>query len=48
MHKKIPLLLLLSTSLVIYADHHAIKGDQSKKETKKLEMEKRGMWKPED
>lgn len=48
MHKKIPLLLLLSTSLVISADHHAMKGDQSKKETKKLEMEKRGMWKPED
>ena len=42
MHKKISLLLLLSTSLVISADHHAMKGDQSKKETKKLEMEKRG------
>ena len=48
MHKKISLLLLLSTSLVISADHHAMKSDQSKKETKKLEMEKRGMWKPED
>ena len=48
MHKKIPLLLLLSISFVISADHHAMKGNQSKKETKKLEMEKRGMWKPED
>ena len=48
MHKKIPLLLLLSTSLVISADHHAMKGDQSKKERKKIEMEKRGMWIPED
>jgi len=59
MHKKIPLLLLLSTSLVISADHHAMKGDKSKKEMKKMEMmkkkdhmkkemEKRGMWKPED
>ena len=48
MHKKIPLLLLLSTSLIISADHHAMKGNQSKKETKKIEMEKRGMWKPED
>ena len=48
MHKKIPLLLLISTSLIISADHHAMKGDQSKKETRKLEMEKRGMWKSED
>ena len=48
MHKKIPLLLLLSTSLVISADHHVLKGDKSNKEMKKLEMEKRGMWKPED
>lgn len=52
MHKKISLLLLLSTSLVISADHHALKGDKSNKETKKMEMEmemeKRGMWKPED
>ena len=48
MHKKISLLLLLSTSLVISADHHALKGDKSNKETKKMKMEKRGMWKPED
>ena len=48
MYKKIPLLLLLSTSLVISADHHVLKGDKSNKEMKKLEMEKRGMWKPED
>ena len=48
MHKKIPLLLLLSTSLVISADHHPLKDDKSNKETKKMEMEKRGMWKPED
>ena len=48
MHKKISLLLLLSTSLVISADHHPLKGDKSNKETKKMEMEKRGMWKPED
>ena len=48
MRKKISLLLLLSTSLVISADHHALKGDKSNKETKKMEMEKRGMWKPED
>ena len=48
MHKKISLLLLLSTSLVISADHHALKDDKSNKETKKMEMEKRGMWKPED
>ena len=48
MHKKISLLLLLSTSLVISADHHALKGDKSNKETKTMEMEKRGMWKPED
>tara|TARA_B100001142_G_scaffold59756_1_gene58680 strand:+ start:106 stop:486 length:381 start_codon:yes stop_codon:yes gene_type:complete len=48
MHKKISLLLLLSTSLVISADHHALKGDKSNKEKKKMEMEKRGMWKPED
>ena len=33
MHKKISLLLLLSTSLVISADHHALKGDKSNKET---------------
>ena len=48
MHKKISLLLLLSTSLVISADHHPLKDDKSNKETKKMEMEKRGMWKPED
>ena len=48
MRKKISLLLLLSTSLVISADHHPLKDDKSNKETKKLEMEKRGMWKPED
>lgn len=59
MHKKIPLLLLLSTSLVISADHHAMEGDKSKKEMKKMEMvkkkdhmkkemERKGMWKPED
>ena len=48
MHKKISLLLLLSTSLVISADHHALKGDKSNKETKKMKMENRGMWKPED
>ena len=48
MHKKISLLLLLSTSLVISADHHPLKDDNSNKETKKMEMEKRGMWKPED
>jgi len=48
MHKKISLLLLLSTSLVISADHHVLKGDKSNKEMKKLEMEKRGMWKAED
>ena len=48
MHKKIYLLLLLSTSLVISADHHPLKDDKSNKETKKMEMEKRGMWKPED
>ena len=48
MHKKISLLLLLSTSLVISADHHALKDDKSNKKTKKMEMEKRGMWKPED
>ena len=48
MRKKISLLLLLSTSLVISADHHALKGDKSNKETKKMKMENRGMWKPED
>ena len=48
MHKKISLLLLLSTSLVISADHHPLKDDKSNKETKKMEMEKKGMWKPED
>ena len=48
MHKKISLLLLLSTSLVISADHHPLNDDKSNKETKKMEMEKRGMWKPED
>jgi hypothetical protein len=53
MHKKIPLLLLLSTSLLISADHHAMEGDKSKKEMKKKdhmkkEMERKGMWKPED
>ena len=48
MHKKISLLLLLSTSLVISADHHPLKDDKSNKKTKKMEMEKRGMWKPED
>ena len=52
MHKKISLLLLLSTSLVISADHHPLKDDKSNKETKKMEMEmemeKRGMWKAED
>lgn len=48
MRKKISLLLLLSTSLVISADHHPLKDDKSNKETKKMEMEKRGMWKPED
>ena len=34
--------------MVISADHHAIKGDKSNKETQKMEMEKKGMWKPED
>ena len=58
MYKKISLLLFLSTSLVIAADHHGVKGDKSKKEMKKMEMskkehmkkemERRGMWKPED
>lgn len=48
MRKKISLLLLLSTSLVISADHHPLNDDKSNKETKKMEMEKRGMWKPED
>ena len=48
MRKKISLLLLLSTSLVISADHHPLKDDKSNKETKKMEMEKRGMWKAED
>ena len=48
MRKKISLLLLLSTSLVISADHHPLNVDKSNKETKKMEMEKRGMWKPED
>ena len=48
MRKKISLLLLLSTSLVISADHHSLNDDKSNKETKKMEMEKRGMWKPED
>ena len=48
MHKKIPLLIILSTSLVISADHHAMKGDKSNKGMKKMEMEKKGMWKPED
>ena len=43
MHKKISLLLLLSTSLVISADHHEMEVDKSKKE-----MERKGMWKPED
>ena len=41
-------MLLLSTSLVVSADHHAMKGDKSKKEIKAMEMERRGMWKPED
>lgn len=48
MRKKISLLLLLSTSLVISADHHPLNDDKSNKETKKMEMEKRGMWKAED
>ena len=52
MRKKISLLLLLSTSLVISADHTPLNDDKSKKATKKMEtemeLEKRGMWKPED
>ena len=48
MHKNIPLILLLSSSLLISADHHAMKGDKSNKDMKKMEMEKKGMWKPED
>ena len=59
MYKKIPLLLFLSMSLVISADHHAMKDDKSKKEMKKMEMkkkkdhmkkemERKGMWKPKD
>ena len=59
MYKKISLLLLLSAPLFISADHHAMKGDKSTKEMKKMEMmkkkehmkkemERRGMWKPED
>ena len=48
MYQKIALLILLSSPLVISADHHANKGDKSKKEVKKMEMERKGMWKPED
>ena len=48
MHKKIALILLLSTSVNVSADHHAMKSDKSKKEIKAMEMESRGMWKPED
>tara|TARA_B100001113_G_scaffold229990_1_gene188824 strand:- start:152 stop:481 length:330 start_codon:yes stop_codon:yes gene_type:complete len=48
MYQKIALLILLSTPLVIFADHHSMKGDKSNKEMKKMEMEKKGMWKPED
>ena len=48
MHRNIPLILLLSSSLLISADHHAMKGDKSNKDMKKMEMEKKGMWKPED
>ena len=48
MYQKIALLILLSSPLVISADHHAKKGDKSKKEVKKMEMERKGMWKPED
>jgi len=59
MYKKISLLLFLSTSLLIAADHHGVKGDKSIKEMKKMEMVKKkehmkqemkrkGMWKPED
>ena len=48
MHKKISLLLLLSTSLVISADHHEMEGDKSKKEMKKMEMmKKKGHMKKE-
>ena len=48
MHKKIYLLLLLSTSVVISAEYHALEGDKSNKETKTMGMEERGMWKAED
>ena len=48
MYQKIALLIFLSTPLVISADHHSMKGDKSKNEIKKMEMEKKGMWKPED
>ena len=59
MYQKIALLILLSTPLVIFADHHSMKGDKSNKGMKKMEMmkkqdhikkemEKKGMWKPED
>ena len=47
MHKNIPLILLLSSSLLISAAH-PMKGDKSNKDMKKMEMEKKGMWKPED
>ena len=36
MYQKIALLILLSSPLVISADHHAKKGDKSKKEVKKM------------
>ncbi len=59
MYQKIALLILLSTPLVISADHHSIIGNKSNKEMEKMEMmkeqdhlkkqmEKKGMWKPED
>ena len=60
MFKKISLLVFLSVPLMILADHHGMKGDKSPKDMKKMEMmkkkkdhmknemERRGMWKPED
>ena len=60
MFKKISLLVFLSVPLIILADHHGMKGDKSPKDIEKMEMmkkkkdhmknemERRGMWKPED
>ena len=48
MYQKIALLTLLCVPPVFSADHHAMKDDMTKKKINIMEMEKKGMWKPED